>query len=182
MVVRSESSRHLVRGQHSGLRFLGLANLEFSVQEVKGIVHSIASLTILLVEDDPVDVMSVQRAFEQNQVTNSLYVVGNGEEALAFLRHKGQYSDPVAAPSPRLILLDLKMPRMGGLELLNIIKRDPDLRRIPVVVLTSSDEESDIQQSFESGVAGYIRKPVTFEKFAQAIKVFDLYWTLSELP
>jgi len=137
---------------------------------------------ILLVEDDPVDVMSVRRAFDRNKVTNPLYVVSNGEEGLAFLRHEGKYAKPGAAPPPNLILLDLKMPRMGGLELLSILKNDPDLQHIPVVVLTTSDEDADIQQSFQNGVAGYLIKPVTFEKFVQAIQVFDLYWTLSELP
>ncbi|MBS1251654.1 MAG: Response regulator rcp1 [Anaerolineales bacterium] len=138
--------------------------------------------TILLAEDDPVDVMAVQRAFKQNRITNSLYVVGDGEEALAFLRHEGDFSDPASSPRPGLILLDLKMPRMGGLELLQIVKSDPDLRDIPIVVLTTSAEESDIETSFQNGVAGYIVKPVTFEKFAEAITIFDLYWTLSELP
>jgi CheY-like chemotaxis protein len=135
-----------------------------------------------LAEDDAVDVMAVRRAFKQNKITNPLYVVGDGEEALAFLRHEGNFSDPASSPRPGLILLDLKMPRMGGLELLQIVKSDPDLREIPVVVLTTSTEESDIKSSFQNGVAGYIVKPVTFEKFAEAITIFDLYWTLSELP
>ncbi len=137
---------------------------------------------VLLAEDDAVDVMAVRRAFKQNKITNPLYVVGDGEEALAFLRHEGNFSDPASSPRPGLILLDLKMPRMGGLELLQIVKSDPDLREIPVVVLTTSTEESDIKSSFQNGVAGYIVKPVTFEKFAEAITIFDLYWTLSELP
>jgi CheY-like chemotaxis protein len=137
---------------------------------------------ILLIEDDPVDVMSVRRAFEQNKLTNPLYVVGNGEDGLAFLRHEGQFSSGNDSPRPTLILLDLKMPRMGGLEMLSILKGDPNLRHIPVVALTTSDDESDIQKSFREGVAGYLLKPVTFEKFAAAIKIFNLYWTLSELP
>ncbi len=138
--------------------------------------------SILLIEDDNVDVMSVRRAFEQNKVTNPLYVVGDGEEGLAFLRHEGKFTKPGSSPRPTLILLDLKMPRMSGLEMLPILKGDPDLRHIPVVVLTTSADEADIQQSFQNGVAGYLRKPVTFENFARAIHIFDLYWTLSELP
>lgn len=138
--------------------------------------------SVLLIEDDPVDVMSVRRAFEKNSVTNPLYVVGDGEEGLAYLRHEGKFAEPGSSPRPSLILLDLKMPRMGGLEMQTILKADPDLRRIPVVILTTSDDKDDIQQSFQNGVAGYLVKPVTFEKFVQAIQIFDLYWTLSELP
>ena len=137
---------------------------------------------ILLVEDDPVDVMSVRRAFKQNKVTNPLYVVNNGEEGLAYLRKEGKYDEAGAAPTPKLILLDLNMPRMSGLEMLSILKNDSDLFHIPVVVLTTSADDNDIQESFRNGVAGYIVKPVTFEKFVQAIRIFDLYWTLSELP
>ncbi len=138
--------------------------------------------SVLLVEDDPVDVMAVKRAFAQNKVTNPLYVVGNGEEGLAFLRHEGKFAEPASSPRPTLILMDLKMPRMGGLEMLSILKADRDLRHIPVIVLTTSDNDADIQQSFQNGVAGYLVKPVTFEKFVRAIQIFDLYWTLSELP
>jgi CheY-like chemotaxis protein len=137
---------------------------------------------ILLAEDDAVDVMAVKRAFKQNKITNPLYIVGDGEEALAFLRREGKFADPAFSPRPGVILLDLKMPRMGGLELLQIVKSDPGLCDIPVVVLTTSSEETDIKSSFRNGVAGYIVKPVTFEKFVQAINTFDLYWTLSELP
>jgi CheY-like chemotaxis protein len=138
--------------------------------------------SILLVEDDPVDVMSVRRAFEQSKVTNPLFVVGGGEEGLAFFRHEEQFADKSIFPSPSLILLDLKMPRMSGLEMLSILKSDSDLCHIPVVVLTTSGEQTDVLNSFQNGVAGYLRKPVTFEKFVAAIRIFDLYWTLSEMP
>ncbi|MBT4310148.1 MAG: response regulator [Anaerolineae bacterium] len=138
--------------------------------------------SILLIEDDAVDVMSVRRAFKKNNVTNPLYVVGDGEEGLAYLRHEGKFTEPGSSPRPSLILLDLNMPRMGGLEMLAIIKSDPDLFHIPVVILTTSDSNSDIQQSYQNGVAGYLLKPVTFDKFAQAIEIFDLYWTMSEMP
>lgn len=138
--------------------------------------------SILLIEDDPVDVMSVQRAFKQNHITNPLYVVENGEEGLAFLRHEGKFAEPGSSPIPTLILLDLKMPRMSGLEMLPIIKKDLDLQHIPVVILTTSDVDTDIKDSFRNGAAGYLRKPVTFENLVKAIQIFDLYWTLSELP
>jgi CheY-like chemotaxis protein len=137
---------------------------------------------VLLIEDDPIDVMSVKRAFEENNITNPLYVVGNGEEGLAYLRHEGKYTEPDSSPIPTLILLDLNMPRMGGLEMLAIVKRDPDFQHIPIVILTTSDVDEDIKQSYQHGVAGYLVKPVTFEKFSKAIQIFDLYWTLSELP
>lgn len=139
-------------------------------------------MAILLAEDDPVDVMSVKRAFKKNNVTNPLFVVADGEEALEFLRNEGRYADKQSFIRPSLILLDLNMPRMGGLELLEILKSDKDWRKIPVVILTTSNEESDIRKSFEIGVAGYIMKPVTFDNFSKAISIFDLYWTLSELP
>ena len=137
---------------------------------------------VLLIEDDPVDVMSVKRAFEKNSITNPLYVVGNGEEGLAYLRREGKYTEPDSSPIPTLILLDLNMPRMGGLEMLAIVKSDPDFQHIPIVILTTSDVDEDIKQSYKYGVAGYLVKPVTFEKFSKSIRVFDLYWTLSELP
>ncbi|MFQ5944163.1 MAG: response regulator [Anaerolineales bacterium] len=138
--------------------------------------------SILLVEDDEVDVMGVKRSFAHNKVANPLLVVGDGEQALAFLRHENEYSDPEKYPTPCIILLDLKLPRMGGIEFLQVIKNDPDFLEIPVVVFSASDEEADVRESFRNGVAGYIVKPVTFEKFAEAIATFDLYWTLSELP
>ncbi len=139
-------------------------------------------INVLLVEDDEVDVMSVKRAFMQNNITNPLYVVENGEEALDFLLQDGEFANPDLAPRPSLILLDLNLPRMNGLELLEIVKSNAELCEIPVVVLTSSTMESDIKYSFRNGVAGYVVKPVTFEKFVQAVAILDMYWTLSKLP
>ncbi|MFQ5944021.1 MAG: response regulator [Anaerolineales bacterium] len=138
--------------------------------------------SILLVEDDEVDVMGVKRSFAHNKIANPLFVASDGEQALAFLRHEGEYADPEKHPRPCIILLDLKLPRMGGIDFLRVIKNDPDILEIPVVVFTASDEETDVKESFRNGVAGYIVKPVTFEKFVEAIATFDLYWTLSELP
>ncbi len=139
-------------------------------------------LTILLVEDDTVDVMTTKRALKKNNVTNPLYVVGNGEEALEYLRHKGKFAAADSSPRPSLILADLAMPRMNGLELLLAIKSDPDLREIPVVVLTSSDEHQDVKTAFARGAAGYIVKPVVFGNFVEALAALHLYWTISELP
>jgi len=130
---------------------------------------------ILLVEDDEVDQMTVKRALKELHVANRLDITGNGEEALAFLR------DP-QNEEPGIILLDLNMPRMNGVEFLRHAKQDPDLRRIPVVVLTTSKDEQDRVDSFDLGVAGYMLKPVDYHQFVDVVRTIDLYWTLSELP
>ena len=130
---------------------------------------------ILLIEDDRVDAMTVQRALKEIKITNRLDMVGNGEEALAFLR------DP-ENDKPCIILLDLNMPRMNGIEFLQVAKQDDALRRIPVVVLTASREEQDMVDSYNLGVAGYMVKPVDYVQFVELVKAIDLYWTLSELP
>lgn len=131
------------------------------------------SASLLLVEDDLVDVMTVRRALRELNVTNPLRVVHNGEEALADLRSPGQ-------PLPGLILLDLNMPRMNGIEFLAAAKHDPVLCRIPVVVLTTSAEERDRVNSFQLSVAGYMIKPVDYLQFVEVIRTIQLYWTLSE--
>ncbi len=130
---------------------------------------------ILLVEDDKVDVMTVQRALKDLNVSNSLDVAGDGEQALTFLRNPDNIR-------PCVILLDLSMPRMDGIEFLRLAKQDKSLRKIPVVVLTSSREEQDKVDSYDLGVAGYIVKPVNYPDFVEAMKTIDMYWTLSELP
>ena len=130
---------------------------------------------ILLVEDDQVDAMTVKRALKEINVANQLDIVGDGEEALVFLR----------APeneSPCIILLDLNMPRMNGIEFLRVAKQDETLKRIPVVVLTTSGEEQDKVDSFDLSVAGYMVKPVDYRQFVEVMRTIDLYWTLSELP
>ena len=139
------------------------------------------NIPILLVEDDRVDVMTVQRAFKMNKITNPLHVSSNGEEALAYLRHEDAYSELEKSPRPGIILLDLNMPIMNGIEFLNVVKGDDNLRRIPVIVLTTSREEEDRINSYNFSVAGYIVKPVEFDKFVEAVRLLDLYWTLSEL-
>jgi CheY-like chemotaxis protein len=119
--------------------------------------------------------MTVKRALKDINVTNKLDVVNNGEEALKFLRDKNN-------DQPCIILLDLNMPRMNGIEFLRIAKQDDNIKRIPVVVLTTSKEEQDKVQSFDLGVAGYMAKPVDYQQFVNVIKTINLYWTLSELP
>jgi len=137
---------------------------------------------ILLVEDDPVDVMAIERAFKQHKVTNPLFVVNDGTLALDFLRHEEDFSAPESSPRPSIILMDLKMPRMGGLECLRIIKDDENLMEIPVVIFTSSTDVMDVRNSYMNGASSYIVKPVTFEKLLEAISKFELYWTMTELP
>lgn len=135
--------------------------------------------SILLVEDDEVDVMNVRRAFKKNNITNPLLVAGNGLEALELLRGPRSSEAPHL---PSLVLLDLRMPKMSGIEFLREIRADPLLKKLIVVVLTTSDDEKDVLSAYDLNVAGYIVKPVTFDKFMQAVTTMNLYWTLSELP
>jgi CheY-like chemotaxis protein len=130
---------------------------------------------ILLVEDDTVDVMILKRCFKQLKISNQLVVAVNGEEALKLL------SQPDAI-IPCIILLDINMPKMNGLELLRHLKTSLHLKKIPVVMMTSSKEESDVSQCFEQGVAGYMVKPVEYEQFVDIIKAVSAYWSKSELP
>ncbi len=134
-----------------------------------------SEILILLVEDDVVDVMTIQRAFKDIKITNPVQVAGNGIEALDFLR------DPQNV-KPGIILLDINMPKMNGIEFLRVIKQDEVLKLIPVVVLTTSKTEQDKIDSFGLGVAGYMIKPVDYMQFVETVKTINLYWTLSELP
>lgn len=134
------------------------------------------ALNILLVEDDEVDVMNVRRAFEKGHVANPLFVAGNGLEALEMLR------GPELPPERRLVLLDLNMPKMSGIEFLTELRKDPELHRVPVVVLTTSNAERDRVDAFDLNAAGYLVKPVTFSSFVEAMVTLDKYWTLVEMP
>lgn len=131
---------------------------------------------ILLVEDDDVDVMNVKRAFEKNRILNPLYVAGNGLEALSMLR------DTKVPQTRRLVLLDLNMPGMGGIDFLRELRADPKLRATPVVVLTTSGDEKDRIDAYDFNVAGYLRKPVEFADFAELMAALNKYWTLVEMP
>mgnify|MGYP003622625230 FL=1 len=130
--------------------------------------------TILVVEDDEVDVMTIKRAMKEIHVTNPVEVRWNGEEALEYLQGEKDL--------PGIILLDLNMPRMNGMEFLQHVRFDERLKRIPVIVLTTSREEQDRFSSFNLGVAGYMIKPVDYLQFVEVIRAINLYWTLSELP
>ena len=133
------------------------------------------SKPILLVEDDQVDVMTVKRALKEIRVINRLDIVNDGEEALTFLKNTEN-------EKPGIILLDLNMPKMNGIEFLKIAKKDKGLKKIPVVVLTTSKGDQDKVDSFNLGVAGYMIKPVDYRKFVEVVKTINLYWSLSELP
>jgi len=130
---------------------------------------------ILLVEDDHVDVMTVMRALKEIHVTNPVVNLENGEEALKYLRN------PECA-KPCIILLDLNMPIMNGIEFLQVVKHDALFKRIPVVVLTTSEEQQDITHSFDLGVAGYMAKPVDYRQFVEVMRTINAYWTISEVP
>ena len=137
-------------------------------------------LNVLLVEDDELDVMNVQRAFKRNNISNPLFVAGNGVEALAMLRGEGGHQ-PIP-PHRRIILLDLNMPRMGGIEFLRELRADPNLAPTTVIVLTTSDEDRDKVEAYKLNVAGYILKPVTLQAFVEIMATLNKYWTVSELP
>ena len=130
---------------------------------------------VLLLEDDSADAMTVKRAMKDLGVRNALVRVLNGEQALEYLHKEGN-------AEPCVILLDLNMPKMNGFEFLRIAKSDPRLKCIPIVVLTTSRAEQDKLECFDNSVAGYIVKPIDYKGFLDAMKILDLYWTLSELP
>jgi CheY-like chemotaxis protein len=133
-------------------------------------------LNILLVEDDKVDVMNVKRAFEKNHITNPLFVAGDGLEALEKLRN-GEVPQ-----GRRLVLLDLNMPKMNGIEFLYELRKDANLAAIPVVVLTTSNNERDKIEAYNLNVAGYLVKPVMFGEFSELMVTLNKYWTLVEMP
>lgn len=141
------------------------------------------SIHILLAEDDPDDRMLTRRALEESRMATTCATVKNGEELMAYLRQEGEYTEPERAPHPDLILLDLNMPRKDGREALREIKSDAELRRIPVVVLTTSEAEQDILQSYDLGVNAFVTKPVTFDGLTEAMQSLGEFWfDLVKLP
>ena len=141
------------------------------------------SITVLLADDDADDRRTVIDAFAEAHLLNDLYCVVDGEDLLDYLRHQGKYSVPGSAPRPGLILLDLNMPKKDGREALREIKADPDLKNIPVVVLTTSKAEEDVYRSYNLGASSFITKPVTFVAMVEAIKILGEYWfEIVELP
>jgi CheY-like chemotaxis protein len=137
-------------------------------------------VNVLLVEDDEVDVMTVRRAFRKGNITNPLYVANNGLEALNVLRGKSEHL-PTMPAERRLVLLDLNMPKMGGIEFLQVLRDDPQLKETPVVVLTTSNGDRDRLKAYNLNVSGYILKPVQFEAFVETMLIFNKYWALCEM-
>lgn len=133
------------------------------------------SKPVLLVEDDQVDAMTVQRSFKDLKVLNKLVHKVDGREALEYLQNDG-------SDMPCVVLLDLNMPRMNGIEFLKVVKADKKLKKIPVIVLTTSIAEKDVTESFNLSVAGYIVKPVDYKNFVETMRTIETYWTLSQLP
>ncbi|MEE4197061.1 MAG: response regulator [Bacteroidales bacterium] len=141
-------------------------------------MEKILETEILIVEDNKNDAEMALRAFKRNNLTNNIYVVGDGEEALDFIYANGKYKDRAKSANPKIILLDLKLPKINGLEVLRKIKNDPEKKVIPVIILTSSKEEKDMIESYKLGVNSYIVKPVDFDKFVNAVKDLGFYWLL----
>jgi CheY-like chemotaxis protein len=143
-------------------------------------MDALPPIDILLVEDDPGDVLMTREAFEHHKIRNTLHVVSDGVEALQFLKREGPFGE---APRPGLVLLDLNLPRKDGREVLGEIKQDPRLRTIPVVVLTTSEADEDILRSYDLHANAYVTKPVDFEKFVEVVRKIDDFWvTVVQLP
>jgi CheY-like chemotaxis protein len=137
---------------------------------------TIAPVKVLLADDDPEDRQLTQNAFIENRLVNELDCVEDGEELMEYLHRRGRYSNLQNVPLPQLILLDLKMPRKDGCEALKEIRADPNLRRIPIVILSTSAAEGDIQLSYDLGANSYVTKPATFESLMELVKIINHYW------
>jgi CheY-like chemotaxis protein len=141
------------------------------------------SITILMADDDKEDCLLVSKAFKESRLANDLRFVEDGEELMDYLRCHGRFTDPSSAPRPGIILLDLNMPKKSGREALKEIKEDPDFKAIPVIVLTTSQDEADVLKSYDLGANSYITKPVTFQGLVEVIKSLGKYWfDIVELP
>ena len=140
-------------------------------------------MNILLVEDNEDDVFITKKAFKEITVKNNLYVVRDGEEALDFVFHRGDYEDKQKYPTPDLILLDINMPKMDGFQVLETLKKDLEYMMIPVIMLTSSKNEDDITRSYRNHAASYIHKPIDYDEFVKVVNGFCLYWhNINEFP
>jgi CheY-like chemotaxis protein len=140
-------------------------------------------ITILMADDDVDDRMLTKEALDESRVRNNLYFVEDGEELLDYLNRRGKFADALQSPRPGLILLDLNMPKKDGREALREIKADPDLRRIPVVIMTTSKAEEDVYRSYDLGANSFITKPVTFERLVELMRTLGQYWIeFVELP
>ncbi len=140
------------------------------------------SFVVLMAEDDEHDIFATRRAWKKHNIANPLYIVNDGEECLDFLHRRGKYSEHSSAPRPGILLLDIKMPKMDGLAVLERIRNDEELRRLPVIILTTSKAEEDRLRGYDLGVNAYIVKPVGFENFSEAVRAINVFWQLVELP
>lgn len=137
---------------------------------------------VLMAEDNKHDIVATKRAWKQHDIKNPLHIVKNGEECLDYLHQRGKYAEPGSAPHADILLLDVNMPKMNGLAVLEHIRADEKLKRLPVIVLTTSDLEEDRIKSYDLGANAFIRKPVGFENFSNALKATNVFWELTELP
>lgn len=139
--------------------------------------------TILVVEDDPGHAMLIQEAFAAAQLANPLHVVSDGEEAIAYLEGTGPYADRDTHPLPVLVLLDIHMPKRSGLDVLEWMRGEPELKRVPVIMLTASEDDGDIDRAYELGANSYLIKPVGFDALLDVVRTLGLYWlVVSRLP
>lgn len=138
--------------------------------------------TILLVEDDPADVFRIQRAFHKADITNPLQVVNDGEQAIHYLSGQAPYQDRESYPLPILVLLDLKLPRRSGFDVLTWLRNESEIKYLPVVVLTSSDQQSDIEQAYAAGANSYLAKPPNPATLLEMVRAINLYWILFNRP
>ena len=139
-------------------------------------VDSRERTVLVMADDDPADCLLTEKALRKAEITCPLYVVHDGAELLDYLRHEGEYTDPAAAPRPSLILLDLNMPKINGTEVLERLREEPELCRIPVVVLTTSDEERDIAASYALGANAYMVKPSAFDDMVSVARIVKAHW------
>ncbi len=133
---------------------------------------------LLLVEDNPDDILIIQRAVKEAKIINKMWVVRDGQEAVDFLKHQDKFQDETSSPRPGLILLDINIPKINGLDVLQMIKQDPNLKRIPTVILTVSRRDEDIIKGYNYGCNSFVQKPLEFEKFVEAVKQIGIYWGL----
>jgi len=134
---------------------------------------------ILLVEDNPDHAELTIKALKQNNILNEVYVVNDGQEALDFMYHQGKYADEKKFPRPGLILLDIRLPKVDGIEVLKQLKDDPQFKSIPVIMLTTSDRDEEIAKSYAGGANSYVVKPMDFEEFMKKVRELKLYWTIT---
>jgi len=137
---------------------------------------------VLMAEDDEHDIVATRRAWKKHHIANPLYIVNDGEECLDYLHQRGKYSEQGTAPRPGILLLDIKMPKMDGLVVLEHIRKEKELRLLPVVILTTSKAEEDRLRSYDLGANAYVVKPVGFRNFSEAVRTISLFWELVELP